>query len=361
MNAMEIDPKNNTVEGGVLLELENLLVTRIKIAGSFQNVTLYSGILYLLKSPTILYLYDWNKWIQSAQIGDVPIYRDPFPSQNIEASLETLNPFFIREVDFPSALKDFFVYNHILYYIDESGFWSLSMERQDAVKQRLREGNFLELLLSNKKRVALVAGEEGIYEYLLSPAYALGLPAVDEEERFYLLDATPTRHAEWHGHDLLQLNEQGQALQLLSFHHSRGQITLFAKIPATDLTAQRVYFSEELPLFQKDLTPTNALFTFFKHGKAAKKSNPFKQQAVPIHILSHLLFPEVTFWNNVITVLNGEKELAIQLNNAKLLALDKADILRWHHYDRSRYYRNHLHIVEPEQVVLYLFTALEPN
>ncbi|CZQ80160.1 Hypothetical protein Tpal_43 [Trichococcus palustris] len=343
------------------MELENLLVTRIKIAGSFQNVTLYSGVLYLLKSPTTLYLYDWNKWIQSASIGDVPIYRDPFPSQNIEATLETLNPFFIRAVAFPSALKDFFVYNHVLYYIDESGFWNMSMERQDAVKQRLREGNFLELLLSNKKRVALVAGEKGIYEYLLSPAYSLGLPAVDEEERFYLLDAAPTYHAEWHGHDLLQSDEQGQAVQLLSFRHSRGQLTLFAKIPATALTAQRIYFSEELPLFQKDLTPTNALFTFFKHGKSAKKSNPFKQQAVPIYILSHPLFPEVTFSNNVITVSNGEKELVIQLNNAKLLALDKAAILRWHHYDRSRYYRNQLHIVEPEQVILYLFTELEPD
>lgn len=358
---MEIDPKNYIVEGGVLLELENLLVTRIKIAGSFQNVTLYSGVLYLLKSPTTLYLYDWNKWIQSASIGDVPIYRDPFPSQNIEATLETLNPFFIRAVAFPSALKDFFVYNHVLYYIDESGFWNMSMERQDAVKQRLREGNFLELLLSNKKRVALVAGEKGIYEYLLSPAYSLGLPAVDEEERFYLLDAAPTYHAEWHGHDLLQSDEQGQAVQLLSFRHSRGQLTLFAKIPATALTAQRIYFSEELPLFQKDLMPTNALFTFFKHGKSAKKSNPFKQQAVPIYILSHPLFPEVTFSNNVITVSTGEKELVIQLNNAKLLALDKAAILRWHHYDRSRYYRNQLHIVEPEQVILYLFTELEPD
>lgn len=362
--AKETDQKNNLDRGGRQLELENLLITRIKIKGSFQNVTLYSGILYLQNTPNTLSLYDWNKWIQLTPIEDVPIYMDPFPVQTIVASLETLHPCFMRQIIFPSPIKDFFLYNHTFYYIDEIGFWSLSMERKDAVKDCLRQGNFLELALSNKKRVALVAGEKGIYEYLLSPAYTIDLPAVDEKERFCHLDATPTYHIEWNGHDLLQLDEQRQVVQLLSFHHSKkaGQITLLDKIPATSLVTQHVYFSEELPLFEKDLTPTDEpLFTYFRKGSPEKKSNPFKQQAVPIQVLSHPLFPEVTFFDNRITIAAAEKELVIQLHNHKLLALDKAEILRWHHYDRSRYYRNHLHIVEQDQLSLYLFTELDPS
>ena len=144
------------------MRTDPFVLTHLSIKGRFVDVALYSGILYVWKTATRLFLYDWNKLAETVPLSEYPIYMEPYPYQEIPVSADLLGAAFIRELHFEKPVTDFFLFRHSLYYSNPNALYRLPLNRKDLQRELLWQKPIQTLALSPRGHLAIGA-EDGVY------------------------------------------------------------------------------------------------------------------------------------------------------------------------------------------------------
>lgn len=344
------------------MKKEHILMTQIVLEESFSDVALYSGILYTWKNPKTLHLYDWNEWMDHIFFGNLPIYQNPFPFQKISSQIDDLQKYFMKEIIFEKDIRDFFVYNHILYYIDQEGFFALAPESADVKPQLLAKGNFYFLSLSDRNRVVLSGGEMGVFEYFLSNKWNTFSEENNSSSNFFQWDNTPTYSTKWDGHNLLQLDANEEPVQLIEFHLYKHIIQIENKKQREQLKQQSPYYNESLNLdYKEDTHNWDTLFQYLSvnETKGSHSLDAFKNPEIPVAIQPSPFFERPLLDDHTLYIEETENGLNLTMQSELYLYIPHADYIKWSTYPKSRNYQNHLHLLSNERITFFVFHELE--
>ena len=328
---------------------DQILMTNVSLPESFHDVALYSQILYLWKDASHLSLYHYRK----PAINKLPIYLDPFPVQTVSRTSEALSNDFIKEITFNTAVRDFVLFNHVLYYLDDSGLSMIQPESAQPMSKRLVEGDFLSLSLSTKNRLAL-ASKSGLFEYVLTTSYQL-----PDSNPLIQWDDTPTAAVLWEGYDLIQLDEEGQAVQRLDFLYQNKELSLSGRFRGNALCESVTYFNPSFDLSEKkEDVQAMLLFDYLPSEEVMAASPAHSYQPITLPFLPHPAFGSSILEDDTLYIEETEKGLSIFLGTEPYFYLPKKDYLSFRTYPKSRNYQNHLHVLGENQTNFLIFSQL---
>ncbi|UJF16408.1 hypothetical protein LZ578_04655 [Jeotgalibaca sp. MA1X17-3] len=339
------------------MKKDHILMTRIFLDQSFSDVALYSGILYLWKDKKTLHLYDWNRWMNHIPFGDVPIYQNPFPFQKISTHINDIHSCFIKEILFEKEVRDFFIYNHDLYYLTEDGFFVLTPESGTLQSDLISTEKFYSLSLSDMNRVALSGGESGVFEYFLSDKNAIS-------KGVHQWDPTPTYSTEWDGHHLLQLDENKAPVQLLHFYIHKNIFQIERKIPKKELKKQIPFYNESLNLqYHEETNNWNTLFQYLppEETNETDSLDVFQSREIPVIVMPSLFFAHPLLQENTLYIEENKQGLFLMIQNDQYLHVPHTDYIKWSTYPKSRNYQNHFHLLSEQGITFFYFMKWSKN
>ena len=344
------------------MDKEHLLTTKLIIDGQFHDFQLYSGKFYLWTSQKELNVYDWNKWMKQLADIDRPIYLEPQPTEQLYVTLEELTPFLERTISFVEPIYDCAIFNHILYFSDYSGFYRYPLTKKDAQKVRIWEQPIYSISLSTKGRMALSAGEAGLFEYLLSSHYYYDQLDHQKAARVYQLNQHFASQSVWDHHDIIQYDRNKNSPTYLNqFTVQKGQLHLAQVLPVTQLSEPLTNHVKEylLPL---SLNPPSMkdglLFSFEMDHQKVKKDALYRSKTIRLVVKPPAILEQQQDLTDFLIVVPDSLFLKVILQNDCLLEIPTKDIKKFRIYDRTRHYRNQLHILQSDSLILYLFTEI---
>ncbi|WP_414838964.1 hypothetical protein [Carnobacterium sp. TMP28] len=345
------------------MDFEHVLTTKITINGVFQDFQLYSGKFYLWLSTNELVVYDWNKWMKHLAFVNRTIYFEPQPTEQLALNIEALEPFKEKAIFFSEPIYDSAIFNHVLYYSDASGFYRYSLIAKEAKKERLSSIPMHQINLSKSGRMALAAGEKGLFEYLVSSYYLFNEPVYQLTPRLVQLSERYTSKSEWQNHDLIHYGANPQVeAYLLKMNEKKGLLQLVSDELSYSTTKNHMASIQELPLslsLDKPSMDSGVLFSF-ETDKVTLKKDPL-YRSKHIQILTRLETESKEEFDSLDDLVIHETNslLTISLQNIHLLSLHSLPIINWRIYSRTRNYRNQVHLLYENKVVLYLFTEVK--
>lgn len=344
------------------MKKDHILMTQIFLNKSFSDVALYSGILYLWKDKKTLHLYDWNKWMDHIPFGDLPIYQNPFQFQKISSRMSEVDPYFIKDILFEKEVRDFFLYNHDLYYLTEDGFFVMTPESGDLESRLLSKKEFHSFTLSDQNRVALAGGESGLFEYFLSNKLKINSKESPILETIHQWDTTPTYFIKWDGHDLLQLDEKKNPVQLLHFHIHKNILQIEGKKEKEQLKKQSPYYNESLNLqYQKDTDNWNTLFQYLtpEETKENHSLDAFQSPEISVVARPNPFFVRPLLNDDTLYIEENNQGLFFTIQNEQYLHIPHSEYTKWSTYPKSRNYQNHLHLLSEQGITFFIFHEIE--
>lgn len=348
-------------KGSVCVKNDHILMTRIFLDQSFSDVALYSGILYLWKDKKTLHLYDWNKWMNQIPFGDLPIYQNPFPFQKISSHINDIQFCFIKEILFEKEMRDFYIYNHDLYYLTDDGFFVMTPESGNLQSELITKGKFYSLSLSDLNRVALSGGEAGVFEYLLSDKLKINSHQNPISNGVYQWDPTPTYSTQWDGHHLLQLDQNQIPVQLLQFYIHKNLLQIERKIPKKQLKEQNPYYNESLNLqYHENTSHWNTLFQYLPEETNETDSlDAFQSREIPVIVKPSLFFAHPLLQDDALYIEENNQGLFLTIQNEQYIHVPNTDYIKWSTYPKSRNYQNHFHLLSEQGITFILFHEIE--
>lgn len=354
--------RDRGLERGAWMDKEHLLMTKIIIEGDFHDFQLYSGKFYLWTNQKNLNIYNWNKWMQQLTLIDRPIYLEPQPTEQLRVTLDELAPFLERTLSFSESIYDSALFNHTLYFSDYTGFYRYSLVRKDAEKIRIWEQPVYSISLSSTGRMALSAGEAGLFEYLLSSYYYYEQLERQVATRVYQLNSHYASQAIWDHHDLIQYGRsQSEITYKTQFNEQKGQLHVISSLPITQLSDSLTSSVQEylLPL---SLNPPSMqdglLFSFEMDQQKVKKDRLYRSKSVRLIEKLPATLESSPNSTDFLLVVPASAIFKVILQNEVLLELPRQEIQKFRIYNRTRHYRNQLHILLDESLILYLFTEI---
>lgn len=344
------------------MDKEHLLTTKLIIDGHFHDFQLYSGKFYLWTSQKELNVYDWNKWMKQLADVDRPIYLEPQPTEQLYVTLEELTPFLERTISFIEPIYDCAIFNHILYFSDYSGFYRYPLTKKDAQSVQIWEQPVHSISLSTKGRMALSAGEAGLFEYLLSSYYYYNQLDHQKTARIYPLNQHFASQSIWDQHDLIQYGENKTSpTYLTQFNEQKGHLHIAKVLPLTQLTEPLTSHVQEylLPL---SLNPPSMkdglLFSFEMDQQKVKKDSLYRSKTIRLIVKPPTIFEHQQDLSDFLIVIPASPLFKVVLQNDCLLEIPTENIKKFRIYDRTRHYRNQLHVLQSDSLILYLFTEI---
>jgi hypothetical protein len=361
--------KNDTIEEtdacyerGSEMDFEHVLRTKITINGDFQDFQLYSGKFYLWLSNELV-IYDWNEWMKHLAYIDRTIYFEPQPTEQLILDLEALEPFKEKSIFFSEPIYDSAIFDHVLYYSDASGFYRYSLISKEAQKECLSLIPVFQINLSTSGRMALAAGENGLFEYLVSSYYLFTEPITQLTPRLFQLSTRYTLKTKWQNHNLIQYEKDNQIeLHLLTFNEKKGLVQPVKAEPIYLNEENPANFIQELPLPLSLTQPSmnSGVLFAFEMDKITLKKDPL-YRSKNIQLLTKVaseMKKELDSLDDLIVSETGAT-LNVSLHNHELLCLPSATIKKWRIYSRTRNYRNQLHVLYEHNLSIYLFTEVK--
>lgn len=331
----------------------NLWITRIELKGNFWDTTLYSGLLYLWQSPRKLSLYHWNKWQDTIPLHELPIYLSPVPVQMLPLTIGDLHPYFYKEIHLEKDVRDFFVYHHQLFFLDEDGLFSMEPESAHPQRVQLAKGNFHSFSLSGRNRLVLW-GPEGVYEYQLSRLYRFpaGQPS---QPLLHQWSKAPVHHAEWLGQDLILYDFERRPFQHYRFLVEQGKLYLIEKRPIENDVLYPAAYNEDLSLYPSERGHEwGSLFSYppvmSKHESVSPALNGIALEEVP-----NPHFPHPPLDEKRLFVAENSEELQVRLGHKSLLHFNRLSYRKWRVFSKSRLYQHHLHLLHDGSLSMLLF------
>ena len=126
---------------------------------------------------------------------------------------------------------------------------------------------------------------------------------------------------------------------------------------ADQLRPQPIFYNDALPLTAKlgeSRQHSDQLFTYLQPQKHTVAF--LKKQAWPISSLPDLLLPQPILQEGRAYANRDERGLKLWVDETILFQLARDQIRHYHLYARSRYYRNHLHVVTKDRLSLFILT-----
>lgn len=342
------------------MDFEHVLTTKITINGTFQEFQLYSGKFYLWLSTNELVVYDWNKWMKHLAFVNRTIYFEPQPSEQLTVQLKALEPFKEKTISFSEPIYDSAIFDHVLYYSDASGFYRYSLMSKKATKKRISSIPIFQINLSVQGRMALAAGENGLFEYSVSSHYLFTEPITQLSPRLFQLSTRYTSKTTWNKHDLFQYGKNKTDTHLLNINEKKGLLELITDEPIHS-TKRNDSFIQELPLslsLNEPSMDSGVLFAF-EMDKITLKRDPL-YRSENIHVLTKAeseLKNESDSLDNLL-VNATDSFLSVSLHDTDLVSLKASIIKKWRIYSRTRNYRNQLHVLCEDNLFIYLFTEV---
>lgn len=294
---------------------------------------------------------------------DRPIYFEPQPTEQLTINIEELEPFRERTVLFTEPLYDSVIFNHVLYYSDPSGFYRYSLTNKEAEKELIYPLPVFQINLSSSGRMALAAGEKGLFEYLVSHNYFFHQTDPALTPRLFQLSSVYTSKTEWLQHDLIQYgNPAQQETHLLRFAIQKGALRLTNTLPLDQSSKDSPLQIRELPLalsFNRPSMNDGFLFAFETDKHKVKKNPYYRSQTIHLVTASHPLRETQANDPDALIVNERNQQVTVTLQDDPILSLPSSTIKKWRIYSRTRYYRNQLHLLFPHELVLYLFTDIK--
>lgn len=324
----------------------NLLMTQLTLTGTFHNVSLYSGILYLWTDPKTVRLYHWKKWMDHLSLHRLPIYLEPYPLQTMTQTINDLEPYFMKEINFEYAVRDFTLFRHQLYFIHEEGLYKVDPESAHLVQEKLVSGNFHSISLSKKNRFALASLTDGIYEYI-----------VESNETIHW-NEHPTASVYWDEHHLLQMDEHGEPFQRIDFEQHRGKSSIARIVKKEILQPHESYYHPVLDLMdENDNQNWMPLFEYLPPQKTTSSEQTTKDN-VSLHVLPHPFLRSAILRKDTLYMEEKEDGLYLIWGEEPYLHLTKNQYESFHIYPKSRNYQNHLHLVTNDRMNFLIFYQL---
>lgn len=356
-----IESKETGHKRGVKMDNEHLLTTKITIKGTFQDFQLYSGKFYLWTEQNDLLVYDWNKWMKQLAFVERPIYFEPQPAEQLKVHLDELEPFKERVISFTEPIYDSAIFDHMLYFSDPSGFYRFSLTQKNAKKEQISPLVVFQINLSATGRMALAAGEKGLFEYLASTHYLFRSTITHLTPRLIQLSANETSKTEWNQHDLIRYEKNNsQNAALLHFKVQKGIITFVEEKTVIDNTIIPVRI-QELPLALSLSEPSmddGCLFAYETDKRTLKKDPLYRSPSIQLAHAAHSAAKNQVTDLEHLLVQEAEQDLFVSFQNQTLLTCSLLDIKKRRIYTRTHNYRNQLHLLFSDQLVLYLFTEV---
>lgn len=345
------------------MDFEHVLTTKITINGTFQDFQLYSGKFYLWLTTNELVIYDWNKWMNYLAFVDRMIYFEPQPTEQLTIQIEALEPFKEKSISFSEPIYDSAIFDHVLYYSDASGFYRYSLISKEAKKERISSIPIFQIDLSTNGRMALAAGDNGLLEYLVSSYYLFNEPITQLTPRLLQLSTRYTLKTEWKKHDLIQYGKANQTdSYFLSFNEKKGLLQLVKDEPMYLIEASNSSLIQELPLPLSLNQPSmdSGLLFAFEMDKGTLKKDPL-YRSKNIQVLTKVESEMKTELDSLDDLIISEAHslLNVSLNSINLLSLTASAVKKWRIYSRTRNYRNQLHVLYKDKLILYLFTEVK--
>lgn len=333
---------------------DNLWITRIQLQGNYWDAALYSGLLYLWRTPRRLHIYHWRRWQNTVPLHEMPIYLSKLPVQLLNVSIGDLQPYFYKEITFSKDVRDSFVYHHRLYFLDEEGLFSLEPESAKPRRRLLVKGNFPFLTLSTRNRLILCAGNKGVFEYPLSQGYRFP----DTSPRLQHWSSKPAQRAEWAGQDLVTYDEKDQPVGLLRFQIIRGRMQLVEERPFFDHRKFPTFYNEELDLttFPTTVRAEYEWGSLFHYPPTfSQQEAPKHLQGVPLERMPNPHFSHPPLEESQLYLQEQEDGLHVLFGPEPLLHFSKEDYRKWRTYSKSRHYQHHLHLLQADSLTMLLF------
>ncbi|MDT1939678.1 hypothetical protein [Carnobacterium divergens] len=347
------------------MEMEQILTTKITIDGHFQDCQLYSGHLYLWNDQNNLAIYDWNKWMKSLNKVERVVYYEPRSTEYLHSSLADLEPFLEKTLQFNFPILDSAIFKHTLYYSDITGFYAYSLLDPHATKLTLWDEPVQHISVSKNGRIALSAGENGLFEYDATKKWTLQNTSKIPHTGIYLLNASFASSSEWSGNDLIQYGENPlKESFFLTFGKIKKQLHLVSIQPAEPKLQQVGRFIKEFPLplsLEKQKQNEGQLFSYETKNRKLNQDFQYRSKEIFIKKMPSRLNKSFNQSPQDLSVSESETEshLLIRWKMSPFLQLPKA--MKWRVYDRSIYYKNQLHILQDDELTLYIFTLLETS
>lgn len=320
----------------------DILLTNLSIKGSFFDVSLYSGHLYLWNNPKEVSIYHWHKLMKHLELNQLPIYQEPLINQSLFMDESDLQPFLFKLLTFDFPVRDSFIFRHRLYFIDEEGFKVRYPEHADTTPTLLVKGEFHQLVIGSNDRMILVSQTEGIFEWHM--------------ETLIPWDNTATYSIELHDNDILQLDEQEQPIQLLVFESQKREPYLVKKVPHEKLQLNKTFFNTSLDFHEDDGTEVEVinLFQFLANDETTSEKamgNPVPISKMPLRYLT-----TPTLDDQILSVEENNDSLTLRLGTEQYIYLN--DYITYRLYHKSQDYKNHLHLISQNQVSFFMFHKL---
>lgn len=356
--------KDRGLEWGVLMDKEHLLTTKLIIDGQFHDFQLYSGKFYLWTNKKELKIYNWNKWLTQLAYVDRPIYLEPQPTEQLHVSVDDLAPFLERTLSFSETIYDSALFNHTLYFSDYTGFYRLSLTKKDTERIRIWEQPVYSISLSTAGRMALSAGDAGLYEYLLSTQYYYEQLERQKVVRIFQLSSHFASHATWDHHNLIQYGKDPvHPAYFIQFNERKGQLHVLDCAPIDSLAENSLHEQlQEYPLplsLDKPSMQDGYLFSFEMDRTKIKKNALYRSKSIRLELKSAAANDQRMDFSSSLIVDASSPNFKVTLQNKKLLELPAQDVLKFRIYTRTRNYRNQLHILKKESLELYIFSEIK--
>lgn len=300
--------------------------------------------------------------MQQLTLIDRPIYLEPQPTEQLRVTLDDLAPFLERTLSFSESIYDSALFNHTLYFSDYTGFYRYSLVRKDAEKIRIWEQPVYSISLSPRGRMALSAGEAGLFEYLLSSYYYYEQLERQVATRVYQLNSYYASQAIWDHHDLIQSGRsQSELTYKTQFDEQKGQLHIMNSLPMTQLSDSLTSSVQEY-LLHLSLNPPSMqdglLFSFEMDQQNVKKDHLYRSKSVRLIEELPASLKSSSYSPDFLLVIPASPVFKVILQNEAILELPRQEIQKFRIYNRTRHYRNQLHVLLNESLTLYLFTEI---
>lgn len=393
---------------------------KITILGDFWDCQIYRGRLYIWTMDGSLLTYRWDEFVNSLSVepelrlalecgfcrgdylynqnfellfSDIEMVRmlkskfEKLSEQTFEFQINDLTKFLYGVQDDPlkehSADSDIFD-NH-LYSAVDTGLWKASVHRGNlrypvsSRPEKLWDGRLLSLKSSTNGRLALSAGDQGLYEF-----------DVNEKDSFENLYRS--KNFKKIERNLHQLNDKHSFFANWNYSSiystsnvNESYMMLFGwgddDFKESEMTFNKV-FKEKKLIFNKLLNETD-LFVFSKEAGASQLSwgcgnKIYKASEGGIDVIDYTqkfaldkenaAFTDVQHipfqpWKG--SVISGGVSyfgVIIECENALVVIKDDNEffnipdsVTRWRVYPRSKRYENHLHVISEDKIDIYSF------
>lgn len=279
--------------------------------------------------------------------------------ENLEISIlkKELNPYLLREYDIPfhNLAISIDSYNNDLYINTEDGLYTMNRSYLTN-KQKLWDNPLYDMKVGKHGRLAMSAGDDGVFEYSLPSKQLTFINPKNEIDRnIHSLSKKHSNTVGWIENDIYSTSTLEEAFLVPSSNNYKKFYTFDSVIEESN-----IFKSYKRKTHEISWTSQNKLYRVYDYNKL-EIVNYDVEDNQKINFYSN--FIKFMAWKgNIIagsstkfgTIVECENALVLLFDNNKFLNIP-GDIIRWKTYDRYHRYSNILGIIFEDKIVFKAF------